>query len=86
MLCEPRLMEIQREYDEWNDIPTSRPYPAFTTHRCGKCGVDVDNMTTANPSMSVCVVDKGTMTPHWRKCPKQQWRWRLQNPFLWDPK
>jgi len=55
------------------------PPPPIGRH-CPHCGVPCDEMETANPMLPLCLVDKGTMTPHWRKCPKQAWRWKLQHP------
>ena len=42
---------------------------------CCYCQAPVDHVETSNPFLNVMVADKGTNTPHWRKCPKQAWRW-----------
>ena len=76
MLCEPGFLYYARMRDdsEKNVIPWSPDTSPFT-HRCAHCRAPVDHVETSNPFLNVMVADKGTNTPHWRKCPKQAWRW-----------
>ena len=59
-----------------HDTPPYRytPQPWTLGPTCGYCGALVDHVETANPMLPVAVLTRGTMTHHWRECPKQEFR------------
>jgi hypothetical protein len=69
-------------YREWARALTEerRRWAEKVGLSCCYCGRSVDHVATANPMLPVMVADKGTNTPHWKRCPKQAWKWKLMNP------